>query len=68
MLENSLSFDGSGEIFWDLSTIPDEHLGANWYNKGEGKEGSFFFIFSRKSINKQILFSLLLNDLIIISK
>jgi hypothetical protein len=39
-----------------------------WYNEGEGKEGPFFFILPGKSINNHILFSLLVNDLIIISK
>jgi hypothetical protein len=38
------------------------------YNEGEGKEGPFFFIFLGKSINNQILFSLLVNDLVIIAK
>jgi hypothetical protein len=39
-----------------------------WYNKGEGKKGSFIFIFSRKSISNHIFFSFLVNDLIIITK
>jgi hypothetical protein len=37
-----------------------------WYNEGEGKEGTFFFILPRKSISNHILFFLLVNDLIII--
>jgi hypothetical protein len=39
-----------------------------WYNEGEGKKGPFIFIFSGKCINNHIVFSFLVNDLIIISK
>jgi hypothetical protein len=38
------------------------------YNEGEGKEEPFFFILSGKNVSNHILFSLLVNDLIIISK
>jgi hypothetical protein len=37
-----------------------------WYNEGEGKNGPFIFILPGKSINNQILFSLIVNDLMII--
>jgi hypothetical protein len=38
-----------------------------WYNEGEGKETPLFFIVPRKNVNNHIFFSLLVNDLIIIS-
>jgi hypothetical protein len=38
------------------------------YNEGKRKKGSFFFIFSGQCIRHYIVFSLLVNDLIIISK
>jgi hypothetical protein len=43
-------------------------LKPTWYNEGEGKEGTFFFVLTRKSVTNHILFSLLVNYLIIISK
>jgi hypothetical protein len=39
-----------------------------WYNEGKRKNGSFFFIFLGQCIHHYIVFSLLVNDLIIISK
>jgi hypothetical protein len=39
-----------------------------WYNEGEGKNGSFIFIFSRNSVSNHIFFSFLVNDIIIITK
>jgi hypothetical protein len=38
------------------------------YNGGKRKKGSFVFIFSGQCIHRDIVFSLLVNDLIIISK
>jgi hypothetical protein len=38
------------------------------YNEGERKKGSFVFIFLGKSVSNHILFSLIVNYLIIISK
>ena len=38
------------------------------YNEGKRKKGSFVFIFPRQCICHDIVFSLLVNDLIIISK
>jgi hypothetical protein len=39
-----------------------------WYNEGERKKGPFIFIFSGKCIDNHIVFSFLVNDLIIIFK
>jgi hypothetical protein len=38
------------------------------YNEGKRKKGSFVFILSRQCICHDIVFALLVNDLIIISK
>ena len=38
------------------------------YNEGKRKKGSFFFIFSGQCIRDYIVFSLLVNDFIIITK
>jgi hypothetical protein len=38
------------------------------YNEGKRKKGSFLFIFSGQCIRHYIVFSLLVNDLIIITK
>jgi hypothetical protein len=51
-----------------LVAILENRLEPIWYNEGEGKEGPFFFILLGKSVNNHILFFLLVNDLIIISK
>jgi predicted ABC-type exoprotein transport system permease subunit len=39
-----------------------------WYNEGERKKRSFIFIFSGKFIHTHIVFSFIVNDIIIISK
>jgi hypothetical protein len=43
-------------------------LDPNGYNEGKIKKGSFIFIFLGQCIHHDIVFSLLVNDLIIISK
>jgi hypothetical protein len=54
--------------FGVLQTFLENSLDPIWYNQGEGKEGPFLFILPGKSVNNHILFSLIVNDLIIISK
>jgi hypothetical protein len=44
------------------------NLEPSWYNEGEGEKGPVLFIFPGKSINHYMFLSLLVNDLIIISK
>jgi hypothetical protein len=54
--------------FWVLQPFLTNSLEPIWYNEEEGEKGPIFFIFSGKSINHYIFLSLLVNDLIIISK
>jgi hypothetical protein len=44
------------------------NLEPNGYNEGKRKKGSFIFIFLGQCIRHDIVFSLLVNDLIMISK
>jgi len=44
------------------------NLEPSWYNEGKRKKGSFVFIFPGQCIRHDIVFALLVNDLIIISK
>jgi hypothetical protein len=39
-----------------------------WYNEGEGEKGPVFFIFPGNNIGHYIFLTLIVNDLIIISK
>jgi hypothetical protein len=54
--------------FGVLQPFLEKNFNPIWYNEGEGKNGSFFFILSGETINHYIFFSLLVNDLIIIAK
>jgi hypothetical protein len=54
--------------FWILQPFMENCLNPINYNEREGKEGPFIFIFTGKNINKKKLFSILVNDLIIIPK
>jgi hypothetical protein len=51
-----------------LQPFPVSNVEPIWYNEEKRKEGSFIFILPGKSINNHILFSLLVNYLIIVSK
>jgi hypothetical protein len=66
-LENDVAIVGSTREFGVLHPFLEKQLDLILYNEGEENEGPSF-ILSRKSFNKHILFSLLVNDLIIISK
>jgi hypothetical protein len=56
------------QIFGILKPFVAHILEPIQYNKGKRKKGSFIFIFSGQCILHDIVFSLLVNDLIIISK
>jgi hypothetical protein len=64
-MENGVAIVGLGEKFWGLAAR------TTWSQFGTMKEREKrdpFFILPGKSINNHIFFSLLVNDLIIISK
>jgi hypothetical protein len=56
------------QTFGVLKPFLSHSLEPIGYNEGKRKKGSFFFIFSGQCIRHYIVFSLLVNDLIIITK
>jgi hypothetical protein len=54
--------------FGVLHPFLENNLDPIWYNEGEGEKGAVLFIIPGKNVHYYIFLSLLVNDLIIISK
>ena len=64
----SLQFLYQMRTFGIVQPFLANNLEPIWYNEGERKKQPFIFIFSGKCINNHIVFSFLVNDILIISK